>query len=106
MKILAGILMSLYIGLTLFGLYQYKAHNRNWGMKLVVWMSGLVLLVGMGMRFKSVFLPIFLVGGPCLAYFVGWRVIGRRFTRWKQHLIRVYGTMVGLKVRTNLFLHG
>ncbi len=51
MKILAGILISLYLGLTLFGLYQYKAHNRRWGMKLVVWMSGLVLLVGVGLRF-------------------------------------------------------
>ena len=53
MKILAGILMSLYLGLTLFGLYQYKAHNRNRGMKLVVWMSGLVLLVAMIIENKS-----------------------------------------------------
>ncbi len=65
MKILAGILISLYLGLTLFGLYQYKAHNRSWGMKLVVWMSGLVLLVGIGKQFDSVWLPMF-VGGSAL----------------------------------------
>ncbi len=88
MKILAGILISLYLGLTLFGLYQYKAHNRMWGMKLVVWMSGVVLLVGVGMRFESLFLPIFVGLGFCLAYLVGWRLIGGRFTGWKQHLIR------------------
>ncbi len=91
MKILAGILMSLYLGLTLFGLYQYKAHNRSWGMKLVVWMSGLVLLVGVTARlavYLESSLPLFLVAGFCLAYFVGWRVIGRRFTGWKQHLVR------------------
>ncbi len=88
MKILAGILISLYLGLTLFGLYQYKAHNRSWGMKLVVWMSGLVLLVGVGIRFGLLFLLLFLVGGSCLAYFVGWRIIGRRFTGWRQHLVR------------------
>ncbi len=39
MRIVAGILSSLYLGLTLFGLYQYKAHNRSWGMKLVVWIK-------------------------------------------------------------------
>ncbi len=88
MRILAGILMSLYLGLTLLGLYQYKAHNRSWGMKLVVWMSGVVLLVGVGMRFKSVLLPLFFGLGFCLAYFVGWRAVGTRFTGWKQHLVR------------------
>ncbi len=31
MNILAGILMSLYLGLTLFGLCQCKAHDRSWG---------------------------------------------------------------------------
>ncbi len=45
MKILAGILISLYMGLTLFGLYQYKAHNRKWGMRLVVAIAvGLVVI--------------------------------------------------------------
>ena len=61
MKILAGILISLYLALTLLGLYQYKAHNRAWGMKLVLWMSGLMLVVAIGIRFKSPFLPLFLV---------------------------------------------
>ncbi len=93
MKILAGILISLYLGLTLFGLYQYKAHNRSWGVKLVVWMSGLALLVGIGVHLFSncqlfVLLPLFLVAAFCLAYFIGWRVIGGRFSGWKQHLIR------------------
>ncbi len=46
MKILAGILMSLYLGLTLFGLYQYKAHNRMWGMRLVCWGAALLLFAG------------------------------------------------------------
>ena len=91
MKILAGILMSLYLGLTLLGLYQYKAHNRSWGMKLVVWMSGVVLLVGVTARLVVCLessLPLFLIAGFCLAYFVGWRIIGRRFTGWRQHLVR------------------
>ncbi len=84
MKILAGILISLYLGLTLFGLYQYKAHNRSWGMKLVVWMSGVVLLIGVGLRFGGwTLLAACFGGGFCLAYFVGWRLIGRRFTGWK-----------------------
>ncbi len=92
MKILAGILMSLYLGLTLFGLYQYKAHNRRWGMKLVVWMSGLVLLVGVTARLvvyleSPLLLPL-LIAGFSLAYLVGWLLIGSRFTGWKQHLIR------------------
>ncbi len=70
MKILAGIGMSLYLGLTLFGLYQYKAHNRSWGVKLVVWMSGLALLVGISARiqFWPLVLSVALPGS--LAYFV------------------------------------
>ncbi len=89
MKILAGILISLYLGLTLFGLYQYKAHNRSWGVKLVVWLSGVVLLIGMGVQFGGWTLLAVWVGlGVCLAYFVGWRVIGTRFTGWRQHLVR------------------
>ncbi len=83
-----AVLVLLYFGLTLFGLYQYKAHNRKWGMKLVVWMSAVVLLVGIGVRFNFLLLPVFLTVGFCLAYFVGWRLIGRRFSGWKQHLIR------------------
>ena len=50
MKILAGILISLYLGLTLFGLYQYKAHNRSWGMKLVVWMAAVTLILALTMQ--------------------------------------------------------
>ncbi len=89
MKILAGILISLYLGLTLFGLYQYKAHNRNWGAKLVVWMSGLVLLMGVGLQFA----PPLMVGAVLglafsAAYFIGWRWLGDRFSGWKQHLVR------------------
>jgi len=81
-------LISLYLGLTLFGLYQYKAHNRSWGMKLVVWMSGLALLVGVVMRFNFPLLPVFLTVGFCLAYFIGWRAIGGGLTGWRQHLFR------------------
>ncbi len=89
MKILAGILISLYLGLTLFGLYQYKAHNRSWGMKLVVWMSGVVLFIGVGVRFGGwILLAAYFGAGFCLAYFIGWRVVGGHFTGWRRHLVR------------------
>ncbi len=83
-----GVLISLYLALLLFGLYQYKAHNRAWGVKLVVGLSGLVLLVGVAAQIGSLLLALCLSIGFCLVYFVGWRLIGGRFSGWRRHLIR------------------
>ncbi len=89
MKILAGILMSLYLGLTLFGLYQYKAHNRQWGMKLVVWLAALALLMGVGLQFSTSLMLGAVFGlAFSVAYFIGWRWLGDRFSGWRQHLVR------------------
>ena len=49
MKIIIGILVLAYLGLTIFGLYQCKAHNRRWAAWLVPFMSGIALVVGLGM---------------------------------------------------------
>ncbi len=92
LRVFGGIGLFFYLGLTMLGLYQYKAHNRSWGMKLVVWMSGVVLLVGITARLvvylESPLLLPFLMAGFSLAYFVGWRWVGRRLSGWKQHLVR------------------
>ncbi len=88
MKIAATILISLYLVLTLFALYQYKAKNRQWGMTMMGWLGLSAMLVGMKIRFNSFMVPVSLGFGFCLAYFVGWRLIGNRLSGWRQHLVR------------------
>jgi len=63
MKWIAAIGISVFFLVLLFGLFQYQAHNRKWGLELILWAVGVVLLVGLGLRFRSMPLPLWLGGG-------------------------------------------
>ncbi len=88
MKFAVATLISLFVILTLFALYQYKAKNRQWGMAMMGWLALLAMLIGVKIRFNSFMLPVCLAGGFGLAYFVGWRLIGNQLAGWKQHIAR------------------
>ncbi len=99
MRILAGILMALYMGLTFFGLYQYKAHDRSWGAELVLRCSFVVLAGGVGsfllVRFclwqfwlnASIAIAMSLFGFLA-AWLTGSWLAGVLFAGWKRHLFR------------------
>ena len=89
MKWMAAIGISVFFLVLLFGLFQYQAHNRKWGLEVSLWAVGVVLLVGMGLRFKSVLLPLWLGGGFLLAYLVGWCWLDVKIRGWRRHLARV-----------------
>ena len=87
MKLVLAISIAVFSGLLLYGLYQYKAHNKTWGIKLVVWLCALLLPVGIGLRSKSVYLAVAIVVAVALSCLC-WRLTRNRLDGWKQHALR------------------
>ena len=93
MKLVLAISIAAFSGLLLCGLYQYKAHNKTWGIKLVVWLCALLLPVGIGLRSKSVYLAVAVAVAGALSCLY-WHLTRNRLDGWKQHELR--GVVIAL----------
>ena len=81
----AGI--SLCVVLVLFGLFITMARNEPWGTHVVLWTCVAAVLGGIGVKFKSLLLPLS-VGISIAVGYAGWMIIGRYCNGKGRHLLR------------------
>ena len=81
----AAVLLAVFFGLLLFGLFQYQAYDRKWGLKLVLGLAGGAVVAGLGVSLHWTLGVLYGVG-----YGLTWLawVLTRRLTGWRQHLLR------------------
>ena len=81
----AAVLLAVFCGLVLFGLVQYQAYDRKWGLYLVLGLAGGALVAGLGASLHWTLGVLYGVG-----YGLTWLawVLTRRLTGWRQHVLR------------------
>ncbi len=77
-----------YLLVVLFGLFQFTAGNRKWGLHLVLAATGIAMLVGIGVRCGTPIVPVSLAAILGLLYYVGWQLCGRIEPHWLRQLTR------------------
>ena len=95
-RVIMAVVVALMGVVTLFGLYQYRAHDRVWGLKLVVWTFVVLVLAGVGLKYMSLAVPAWLGVGGALAYYVGWRGLGVQVRGGWRHAVRAVAFAVAL----------
>ena len=87
----AAVLVALCFGLVLFGLVQYQAFNRVWGIQLVLGLAGGAVVAGLGAAIHWFLGVLYGVG-----YLLTWLVwmLTRRWRWWRRALAR--GLAAGL----------
>ena len=81
----AAVLLALFFGLVLFGLFRYQAYDRKWGLQLVLGLAGVALVAGLGASLHWTLGLLYGVG-----YGLTWLVwvLTRPLTGWRQHVLR------------------
>ena len=85
LKWAAAVLLAVFFALLLFGLFQYQAYDRIWGLHLVLGLAGGAFVAGLGASLHWTLGVVYGVG-----YGLTWLVwvLTRRLSGWRQHLIR------------------